>query len=262
MSRDSYFTILDDNNRHGSAQLQEGLNVDTSPFLPAIARMDSLYYYSLHNLADFLGSVDENRTNIASVEIPADAQVFHHHGRSRANKMIVHAIRPIREFDYWNDPAWCLQAVQRNPQLIKFVRNQTISICQAVLQQDGNLLQHIRKQTPELCLLAVKQNGLAIAMVREQTLELCREAVKQNGAAIQYIVDQTTELCLDSVSQNGLNLQYVRLQTDEICRRAILQNPLCLQYVRDKTPQLCMLALRKNKHSSSFREKSTCCWCF
>ncbi len=57
------------------------------------------------------------------------------------------------------------------------------------VKQEGHALRYVHEQTESICVEAVKQNGHALQYVHEQTESICVEAVKQNGHALRYVAD-------------------------------------------------------------------------
>lgn len=52
---------------------------------------------------------------------------------------------------------------------------------------DSEILKYVKNQTPSICLEAVKQEGMALKYVHNQALDICLEAVKQNKDALLYV---------------------------------------------------------------------------
>jgi ribosomal protein S2 len=65
----------------------------------------------------------------------------------------------------------------------------TISLENAMeaVKQNGNALRYVKEQTESICMEAVKQDGYTLRYVKEQTESICMEAVKQDGYALQYV---------------------------------------------------------------------------
>ena len=58
------------------------------------------------------------------------------------------------------------------------------------VKQDWHALRYVKEQTESICIEAVKQNWYALQYVKEQTEEMCIEAVKESWYALRY-VDKT-----------------------------------------------------------------------
>jgi hypothetical protein len=121
--------------------------------------------------------------------------------------------------------------IEKNPDILKYIKNQTPDICLAAVKQDGMTLQYVQSQTPDICLAAVEQTGMALQYVQSQTPDICLAAVKQDGMALQYVQSQTPDMCLAAVKQDGMVLKHVQNKTEEICIAAVEQNRDALRYV-------------------------------
>ena len=102
------------------------------------------------------------------------------------------------------------EAVQRDGYTLRFVLEQTESICLAAVQYDAYALRYVRKQTEAICMAAVQEDGLALQYVQEQTPRICMAAVQNDGDALQYVQKQTEAICLAAIRQNILSLKYVK----------------------------------------------------
>ncbi len=71
----------------------------------------------------------------------------------------------------------CYEVIKQNPQLIKYVKNQTEDLCLMSVQQNGDTLQFIHEPTHEIILTAVKNEGLALRYVLFQKAEICLVAI-------------------------------------------------------------------------------------
>lgn len=57
----------------------------------------------------------------------------------------------------------------------------------AAIQKNPWLFEYVKNQTPEICMIAVKLDGLALQFVRNKTPEICRAAVSQNINAVSWV---------------------------------------------------------------------------
>ena len=101
---------------------------------------------------------------------------------------------------------------------------QTPEICLAAVQKDGDMLKYVKNQTSEICWAAIKNSRWSFSSVKEdlQTPEMCLFAVKRWDRALNFISNQTPELCLASVRASPNSLQYIdsKLVTLELCIEA------------------------------------------
>ena len=68
----------------------------------------------------------------------------------------------------------------------KFITYTKKEIIEAV-KRNGDALRYVKEQTEDICIEAVKRNGYALQYVKEQTEDICIEAVKRNGDALRYV---------------------------------------------------------------------------
>lgn len=80
---------------------------------------------------------------------------------------------------YITDEQTLLEILQRNPQLIEFVREPTEQVQLAVVQQDGKLILFIENPTEQVQLAAVQQDGNSIHRIRNPTEQVRAVALKQ-----------------------------------------------------------------------------------
>jgi hypothetical protein len=76
-------------------------------------------------------------THICDIEIPKDSQVHHYGNKSKASEIIIKTHMPIEDHPIFDDPKFCMAAVEQN----------------------GLALQYVKEQTPDICMTAVKQYG-------------------------------------------------------------------------------------------------------
>jgi len=171
-AKPEYYKILHKDMVHNGFKYAEGLNVDHHPFNPdGRCSSGGLYFSDREHITCFFGY----GSLIARVTLPEDAKLVQEDSEKfKADKIILSDIRPIDESELWNDPSFCLAAVQKR----------------------GNALKYVKQQTPEICLAAVRQDGSALEIVKDQTSEICLAAIQQNGCALEHVKKQTPELCL------------------------------------------------------------------
>ena len=80
-----------------------------------------------------------------------------------------------------------------------------------MVKQNGFDLKYVKNQTETVCLEAVKQNGYALQYVKNQTEEICLAAVIQDGWALDYVINQTERVCLEALKQvpTGRLMQFI-----------------------------------------------------
>jgi hypothetical protein len=78
----------------------------------------------------------------------------------------------------------CKLAFERNPTALKFIDNQTESMCLEAIQYDPKLLQYTNKKTDELCEITFTQ-------------EICDIAVKKYPSNFEFVPEKfkTYEMC-------------------------------------------------------------------
>ena len=144
----------------------------------------------------------------------------------------------------------CLIAVQKAPNVIKYVKNPTDEINKTAIYNNPRCLEFIKEQTEELCILAVSKKGTVLEYVKEQTPAICSTAVRNDPEAIQFVEDQYEDICITAVRSNGMCLRFLKAQTPYVCTTAILNNPKAIQYVQNQTSELCITACIKDFESA------------
>jgi hypothetical protein len=120
--------------------------------------------------------------------------------RFRSSQKIFVQSETREQAEAWFDESFCLKAVERNGDALRYVKEQTEAICLKAVEQDGNALQYVKEQTEAICLKAVERNGNALRYVKEQTEAICLKAVEQDGNALRYVNIHTdfVEVVLDA----------------------------------------------------------------
>ena len=147
---------------------------------------------------------------------------------------------------YW------LQAVEEYGYNLKYVKDQTETICLEAVRENSYALQFVTNQTEAICFEAVRKNGYALQYIKDQTEAICLEAVKQDGWALQYVTNQTEAICLEAVRENSSALQYVTDQTETICLEAVIKYGYALEYVKNQTEAICLEAVKRNDCARSY----------
>lgn len=139
----------------------------------------------------------------------------------------------------------CKKFIVISPKSLMYIKNQTDFLCDLAVNIDGLTLEYVKNKTPKLCEDAVKRNPLALQYVDNQTDQMCEKAVEQNPLAFQYVKNKTDKLSEIAVKYNGLMLEFVNEQTEKICTIAVAENPLALKFVKNQTENICINALKK-----------------
>jgi len=226
-----FYKILNKYLNHHGFQYQVGLNVDTRPFNPqGKCQPGGLYFTDLDNVAKFI----EYGCHVAEISLPEGEEIYKdpEGDKQKAHQIIINKYYPIKQLSAWQDPTFCLKAVQQNGMSLEFVAQQTEELCLLAVQQQGLALMHVNRQTEKICLAAIRQNPMALMFVRIQTDTICEETIKNDPLALVFIKHQTEHLCLLAVKQNGLALKYVHCQSIEVQKAAIKQNPKAAMYVK------------------------------
>ena len=51
------------------------------------------------------------------------------------------------EFERWSDKKYCLKAVKRDGDALRYVKEQTADICMEAVKQNGDALRYVKEQT-------------------------------------------------------------------------------------------------------------------
>ena len=120
----------------------------------------------------------------------------------------------------------CREAIQENPEVISWVKNQTEELCKLAVTLDPDVIKHVTNPSPELCKLAVEKSGMTIRLLPKKylTAELCELAVKKLPCCLEYVPEEfiTRELCEFAVTSSGSNLRHVpkKFKTQKLCDEA------------------------------------------
>lgn len=270
---EKFYRFMNDDLIHNGFQYQLGLNKDTKKFNPNGNSLEGglsfceqeMWYLYWKNYGK----------KIAVVDIPDDALIWVEKDSYKANKLI---ITKIFDFENIEDDVW-IDILKKDYHALRYIKEQTKSICKRAIKQNGLALQFIHNQTQKQCLaavqqnglalqyvshynytylnhkidtIAVKQNALAVQYVYEQNDDICKLAIKIDPLAIQYIKNKTPELCELAVKLNGLALCYIKNQTEELCALAVAQNGLALEYVKKQTYDICVLAVKQDSDALQY----------
>lgn len=246
--------VLNEEKIHHGFQYEMGLNIDTKEFYPyGDCCAGGLYFTTENDICDYLWF----GTEIAVIEIPDDARVYIEKKKFKSDRIVIVSSIDIVSFIRKEVNAKPSVYLKQNPELLKYVENQTPKMCMEAVGRFGFVLCHVKDQTPELCLTAVKQNGYALKYIKNQTPELCSIAIQNSEHALEYVKEQTPELCLMTIGKDSWTLQHVREQTPEICLAAVKKNGNVLKYVKDQTPEICTAAVTQNSNAFKYIREQT-----
>jgi len=85
-----------------------------------------------------------------------------------------------------------IDMVQKDPDTLRLINNQTESICLAAIEEDGLALQHVIDQTEKLCLAALSQNKNAIQYVDEDLM--IQSVIQELENTLMYVGGLLNEL--------------------------------------------------------------------
>ncbi|MGL5979618.1 MAG: hypothetical protein ACRCZY_01835 [Phocaeicola sp.] len=79
---------------------------------------------------------------------------------------------------------FCIEAFIENPWLMYVTPIVDEDVYLGVINTHGEALRFIKNQTESICKIAVRANGFALAFVKEQTFDICSIAVKAKRVSI------------------------------------------------------------------------------
>lgn len=136
----------------------------------------------------------------------------------------------------WTE-AQLLDMVTQQPDLLRFVTNQTQQMCLAAVSKAGYTLTDVQKpfRTPEVELAAVRSHGCALQHIKNPTDEMYLAAVTQTGYALEWVPkdaqERNPELCQIAVANTGYALRYVCDRTERLCHIAVANASCAAIYV-------------------------------
>lgn len=176
---------------------------------------------------------------ICDVTIPDDAICHTKNNYKVSNKMVIHSKILIKELELWNNPTFCLHAINQSWLTLKYIPdyNKTIEICLIAVNQDGYALEYIPNKTIEIIEVALKQNGNALYFIDEtlQTNDICKIAIRQNAMALEYVINPTDDLYELALKRDGFALRVINNQTPYLCELAYNENKKSAKYIKDIT---------------------------
>jgi hypothetical protein len=223
-----FYKLLAAHRCHNCFVYNEGLNVDTVPFVPSGDwGPGGLHYTSFAYISHWCESL------IADVEVPPEAQVYTEPGgmKWKADRLVLSNIRPLRSFLATLDETTLCDMVAQNGLLLEFVSNQTDAMCRIAVQQNAFALAYVNNQSEDLCLLAVCKDWEVHRHVRNRSDKILLAVVQQHESVLEHI-EQSEALCLAAVQWSGCALKYVRNQTEAICRAAVAQTHFAKMFVK------------------------------
>jgi len=241
-SDNDYVKVLSDTLSHHNFQYQEGLNVDSNPFVPFVKCGAGLYFTKRKYMFRFAA----HGTKFGKITLPAGAQkVKESRVKYKADKVILSDIKDIQSLEGWSDPGFCEQAFRQSHVCIRFIPVQylTAQMCKSAVLKAPFLLAFIPSdyQTYELCEWALRRQW---ALRRPYPMYKIIPDKFKNDFHLQHIalishrrnikyMQQTPELCELAVSLHGGAIKYVdpKLVTYDICKKALQTNGLALAHL-------------------------------
>lgn len=154
-----------------------------------------------------------------------------------------------------------LAIVQRDGNLIRFMKNPPEKVQLAAVKQNGKLIYYIKNPSEAVQLAAVKQNVQAIGLIKNPSEEIQLFAIKQSGYAICYIQNPSEKVQLEAIKQNGLAIEDIKLATvkrdgfeigfiknpsEAVQLAAVKQDGLALGVIENPSEKVQMTAVKQN----------------
>lgn len=133
-------------------------------------------------------------------------------------------------------------AINRDPHVLKYVKNQTLKVCVAALKKDSGVFYYIR--CPELREHLLK--CMPLILCPKQTEEISKNAIIFYPLSIEYVLDQTPKLCELAVDLDSNTISVIRHQTEKLCEKAVKLLPSSIVHVRKQTKELIDLSRKLN----------------
>jgi hypothetical protein len=142
-------------------------------------------------------------------------------------------------------------AVQKNPGLLKDIKNQTDKICEAAIMKNLDVFQYIRDPSDKIIKLALKREPDLLIFVKNQSEEICLVALHNSQPfrdLLQYVKQQTPAICLAAVSKSGCQIDIVKEEflSEELFLAAVSRSPKELKYIKDPSDQVIDIAIKKD----------------
>lgn len=148
-------------------------------------------------------------------------------------------------------PELCMEAVKRNPHILRYIDKQTPEICRTAFESScsnsaGSIMSYVRDelQTPEFCTEIVSRYPEAIKKVRPeaQTREMCIRAALASGCYLFYM----SEDIVDSVPGLRFAREIANNIVEERCRKEPWEDPWIHQqtYMNVEIEELCLEAVK------------------
>lgn len=136
--------------------------------------------------------------------------------------------------------------IQRNPQALKYICDiADDNLCNIAVQSDGDLLRYVKNKTLKICENAIRKTPSAIRHipVNEQSYGLKYLAIKCDPFAIQYIKHPGVKLCKRAIEANPGAIAVIN-QTDELCELALFLDPYSIVKIKNQKFDFCLHALK------------------
>lgn len=110
----------------------------------------------------------------------------------------------------------CMEAIKRDPRLIRFIENPSEDICMEAIKLDPMAIGWIKNQTDDMKIAAVSLDGSAIMSIRDQSEDLCYLAIRNpvfNSRIfniLECINQPTLEMCMEILEKNPKLIIYVK----------------------------------------------------
>jgi len=103
----------------------------------------------------------------------------------------------------------CMDAIDRNPEAIRLMKNPSEMLWSYALGKDGMLLKWAKHLSLAPIYWALNQNPLAIRYVLKPTEEMKEFSVTRNGLVLRFIKKQSYKTCLLAAKNNIGSLAYL-----------------------------------------------------
>lgn len=157
----------------------------------------------------------------------------------------------------------CIDAIQRDINLIKFFDMRTKNIVEIAIKYDKNLIKCIEKPDEEFLLKCIRANPQVFSLLSNPTRALCIEAINMDGMMIEHVQFPDREMIMQAIAQNGNSIKYINFDMlefgniDDIYLQAVKQDGLALKYIKTKNKDIIKEAVKQNGYALNYVPRQT-----
>lgn len=140
----------------------------------------------------------------------------------------------------------CEIAVNKIPDLIKFVKYQTLDMCKKVINKKPSLIKYCLYQTEDMAFKALYYDYKLIEYIQNQKLDMCKYVVESNPYYFKFIKVQNIYLCKLACNVYPEYIELCNVYDEELYINVLKKNPDLIKFIDKNKQTEYMLAIILN----------------